>query len=266
MARWDSGLPKLALGFYMGAAPTVTLSLGSSVPTSALATSASGAEVSTAADLWIPVAVGFAVPTAPVKFMSIVPWIEVAVGPSVNLNESVKPESVLGMMVNVPSPTTNVVAGIDLRGGLKIDFHLGRAIDLGASLMFANFGSGLSGPFAAFVGGSLTYHWDDVVSGILTPKERLSHEDCVDVEERMQDCPVTKKPAVSTRPLAPAPAPTPAPRPAVYTQVPTPSPAAATPPPAWPAVPSSSAAVPSSPTPAPSSPAPAAAPPKPATP
>jgi hypothetical protein len=229
MPRWGSGLPKLAFGFYIGAAPTVLMSLsgGGSTVTGTAST-----------DFWAPLSLGLALPSAPSEHFSLVPWIEGSVGITAGASgsasnltlTSAQAASVLQSYQStgtltipsslLPTTSTSISAAADLRAGLLADIHIGRAIDLGATGMVGNLGSGFTGPFAVFLGGRLAWHWDDVVPAALTPKERLSWEHCEDIEEAMKQCgsakasgpaaPGTTAPAKSTTAPSAASAPNPA--------------------------------------------------------
>jgi hypothetical protein len=194
LGRWDSGLPKLGIGFYVGLAPTL---LARGAP--------SGGP---AIDGWIPLAGGVSMPSAPVEWLSLVPWVELSGGVSFDLGAAVVLPTMTNPMPSVGT-TSNVTGAVDLRGGLKVDFHIGRRIDAGGSLMLANLGPGFTGTFVTFVGANINLHWDDVVPSVLPAKQRLETEKCEDILERMKECKASS-PASST---SPSPEATPAPPP-----------------------------------------------------
>lgn len=257
MRRFDNGLPMIAVDLYLGAAP-VGLINGERNYFS------------------IPFVFGAGVPITPVKYISIVPWFELS--PSINLDTVIKPyqftaEDIAKYYDAKNNTIRNLTAAdvenlvnksvelkttfaVGARGGLDLSLHASDSFDFNVNAALSSVGSAFSGPRVLYLGGGLTWRWDDIVPAVLPAEKRLLHESCDDVEARFTTCPnsrkwkkiegdpaaygpmkldpgtPTKMPAAST----PTPAPTPSAPPVTVTPA---APNAAPPPPPPPPAPSS---------------------------
>jgi hypothetical protein len=247
--RFDNGLSLVALGMYVGAAPTIL---------------ASGSRNF----LSIPFLFGVGVPVTPVRALTITPWFELS--PGFNLDTVIKsfefvPEDVTDFIdpvtgeVNLTEDDvqrivtdaveleTSVTAGA--RAGLDLALHVSDSFDIAANATISSLGSAFKGTTVTYVGGGFTWRWDDIVPAVLPANRRLLHEDCADIEARYQLCPKRQPiapppapishppleplppPASTIPPPAPAPEPTPAPAsPPELTPAPAPAPAPVAPP------------------------------------
>ena len=229
--RWDDGVPKAALSFYVGSVPTIYVSGERNY-------------------LTIPLTLGFGVPLSPHKAITFTPWFEIA--PSANLDTIFKPADVqIGSNVTTQSPecsssdpavlanckvslnqsaiedavkkgvTVDLSFKVPVRAGLEAGIHLGPTADFNLYAALGGLGGGFSGSTVATIGGGLVFRWDDIVPAVLPPERRLEHESCDAVEGRFRSCPNSQKwlsPEQKARlPQAAAPvvAPTPAPAPVV---------------------------------------------------
>ncbi len=194
LQRHPTGLPRLALGFYLGLAPTLLVAIQRNYA-------------------WIPAAVGVGLPIAPTRFLSLVPWFELAGG--VSIDTVIRPTAFTAAdaatYIDANKRTVNfsqadidklvrdavqvdLSGAVSARGGLKITTHLARTVDLGLDLGLASQGKAFAGPPIFVVGGSLLLHWDAVVPAVLTARERLGNEKCEDVQERSRECPPPRSP------------------------------------------------------------------------
>ncbi len=255
-ARWDDGVPKAALAFYVGSTPTVYVSGERNY-------------------LTIPLNLGFAVPLSPHKALTLTPWFEIA--PSANLDTVFKPADVqIGSNVANQSPecsstdpavlanckvtlnqsaiedavkkgvTADLSFKVPLRAGLEAGIHLGPSVDFNVYTAVGALGGGFSGSSVVTIGGGLVFRWDDIVPAVLPVERRLDREGCDAIESRFRSCPGSRQwltpeqrarlpraqPAAPA-PLAPKPNPAPiAPKPFVAPAAPPPAPAPAVPAPA----------------------------------
>jgi hypothetical protein len=254
--RFDNGLSMVALGMYVGTAPTIL---------------ASGARNF----LSIPFLIGVGVPVTPVKALSITPWFELSPGFNLDtvinsfefvpedLEDFIDPvtgevnlteDDVQRIVTDAVELETSVTAGA--RAGLDLALHVSDSFDIAANVTISSLGSAFKGRTVTYLGGGFTWRWDDIVPAVLPADRRLLREDCADIEARYKLCPksrpiapppepITHPPLSPLPPLpppastvpgpAPAPAPTPetAPAPAApppLTPVPAPAPAPVTPP------------------------------------
>ncbi|MBK8215762.1 MAG: hypothetical protein IPK71_18685 [Myxococcales bacterium] len=215
LGRHASGLPKVALGFYVGVAPTLLVSGERNYG-------------------WVPLTTGIAAPISPWPFLSVVPSLEAGMG--ITIDTIVRAPDFTTTAGTVVGPDGSIrfsQADIDrlvadslryevrgaatFRGGLGVAVHLGERVDMGADLALGNVGTLSEGSLGIFAGAKLQLHWDSVVPAALPARTRLERESCEDVEERFRTCPGF------SRPVTPAPASNPTPAPASN---PTPAPAA----------------------------------------
>jgi hypothetical protein len=261
-ARYENGLPKAALGLYVGSAPTIMTSGARNY-------------------LSIPFLLGVGVPLTPVKVITITPWAELS--PGVNLDTRInsfefsddEAQDLVGPDGDVrlteeqveaivsDSVELDVSATGGLRGGIDFALHVSNAVDFAANVTLSSLGSALAGPTVTYVGGGVVWRWDDIVPAVLPADKRLLHENCDDVEARFRTCPNSRRwqPPPESAPAPPAAAPLPPPAPAVAAPPPPAAPpAAAAPAPPPPAAPPPAAPPPAAPPPAappPAAPAPA---------
>lgn len=256
-ARLDNGLAPVALGLYVGSAPTIM---------------SSGARNF----LSIPILLGVGVPLTPAKVITLTPWFEVS--PGVNLDTDIhafhfSPEEAQGLVdpntgqVNLTEDDIERIMSdsVDLkadvtggaRGGLVVALHLSNAVDFTADLTVSSLGSALAGPTVTFVGGGLVWRWDDIVPAVLPADRRLLHENCDDVESRFRTCPNSRRWREVAPPPDPNASPNASPSPPQPAPLPPPASPAATPAPAPAPAPAPTLA----PTPAPPTPTPVAPPP-----
>ena len=252
-SRWDDGVPKAALSFYVGSVPTIYVSGERNY-------------------LTIPLTLGFGVPLSPHKAITFTPWFEIA--PSANLDTIFKPADVqIGSNVATQSPecmsldpavlanckvslnqsaiedavkkgvTVDLSFKVPVRAGLEAGIHLGPTADFNLYTALGSLGGGFSGSSVVTIGGGLVFRWDDIVPAVLPPERRLEHESCDAIEGRFRSCPNSQKWLSPEQRATPSPLPTSA------------KPAPFSPPPAN--VPS---APPSAPAPTPAAPLPAPAP------
>jgi hypothetical protein len=233
--RYDDGMPKLAVGLYIGAAPVALINERTS-------------------HMSIPFPIGVGLPWAPAKAVYISPWFEAS--PGANLDTRIR-EATLPVDPNLVKPNPDgsftltdaavnqilansvdykLSASLGLRAGLDIGVRLGPSVDLNVNGMIGSLGGAFGGTTVGWVGGGFTFRWDDVVAAVL---------------------PTTTEPtpvSPGTQPMTPAPPP---PLQAPTQQPPAPAPTYQAPPPA-----ASQGSMPPLPPPGPaaSPPAPAAAP------
>ncbi len=169
--RYDNGLPKAAFTFFLGGAPSALLSNQNNLFTFA-----------------IPIGIGL--PFSPSKYISLVPWVEVA--PSFNVDTKILPfdatqeeidgwvDPTTGDMNLTEEQVAEILAGsvktemsfaARLRGGLSMVFHLGNKVDLQLNGTVSHIGSEFNGPVSVFFGGGLVFAWDDPPPTVLPPKE-----------------------------------------------------------------------------------------------
>jgi hypothetical protein len=253
--RLDNGLPTVALGLYVGAAPTALVSGALNFVT-------------------IPLVLGAGLPVTPAKAVTFTPWFELS--PSVNLDTEIhayefgpadaaklvdpatgKATLTQADVQNVLSKSVELKAGVaaGFRGGLNLALHVSDYVDFAGDFAVSSAGSAFKGPTVIYLGGGFVWRWDDIVPAVLPAERRLLHESCDDIETRFRACPNSerwKAPAPSTSPqntmnppppplsppaprsAAPPPAPMPAPRTAAPPPASQPAPTPATPPPASP--------------------------------
>lgn len=247
--RYENGVPRSALGVYVGAAPTALVN-------------------GQTAFVSLPLVLGLGVPWAPSASATITPWIEAS--PGVNLDTQIRTATVdltgVDAAVNGTSVTlsdaavskildrtvsfqTSVTLG--LRAGLDLGFKLGDSVDLDVSGAVGSLGGALQGTLVGWLGGGLVFRWDKVVPAVLSPARRLRSEDCIDVEERHRACQMMQDP--ESAPRGSYGQPPPASGPYYPSSPPRPARAASAPPPGYSAPPAYSSA-----------PAPAGSPPPPA--
>jgi hypothetical protein len=260
--RWDDGVPKAALSFYVGSVPTIFVSGERNY-------------------LTIPLTLGFGVPLSPHKAITFTPWFEVA--PSINLDTIFKPADITasaGDVTITPDPTpsnpNNVKVTVNqsalenavkkgvtadfsfkvpVRAGLEAGIHLGPSTDFNLYTSLGSLGGGFSGSSVFSFGAGVVFRWDDIVPAVLPVERRLDREGCDAIEGRFRTCPKSRlwlspeqkarlpqaseptplpasrppeKPSplpASTKPATVTPAPAPAPPPVVAPPAGTPAPA-----------------------------------------
>jgi hypothetical protein len=266
--RWDDGVPKAALSFYVGSVPTIFVSGERNY-------------------LTIPLTLGFGVPLSPHKAITFTPWFEAA--PSVNLDTVFKPADITASAGDVtitpdPTPTNpnNVKVTVNqsalenavkkgvtadfsfkvpLRAGLEAGIHASPTTDFNLYTSIGSLGGGFSGSSVFSFGAGLVFRWDDIVPAVLPVERRLDREGCDAIEGRFRSCPNSRQwlsPEQKARlPQASAPAPITTP---VVTPKPTPAPVAPKPAPLTPTPAQPIARPPAAPARAPATPSSAAFP------
>jgi hypothetical protein len=244
-ARFENGLPKFSFNVFFGASPAVLFSGRKNYVT-------------------IPLNLGIGLPFSPVKYVSLVPWVELA--PSFNLDTKIKPFS--GALadygvdpdnpdqINLSQDDVNKILtdsvemersfAFKARGGLTVAVHLGDRVDLQLNGIVTRVGTmNKDNSFAVFVGGGLAIAWDHPVAAVLPVEKRLENESCEAIGARYDQCfgPPPDGAAQGSTPPADAAAPgattavdgtivPPAPAPATETPAPAPAPTEPAPAPA----------------------------------
>jgi hypothetical protein len=188
--RFDNGIPKAALGFYIGGAPTA-LSSGERT------------------NVTLPLPLGLGVPWSPGTALTLTPWIEAA--PSFNFDTEFK---AITVPIPPPDPSSGTVTlnredvetlvssavdvrfsiGLATRAGLDLGIHLGEGVDVNVGGAIGSLGDTFRGPTVFWATAGLVFRWDDIVPAVLPAERRLAKERCDDVEQRWQVCKVTMGP------------------------------------------------------------------------
>jgi hypothetical protein len=247
MERYDNGVPKLAVGFFLGTAPSVLIS----------------GELNY---LSIPAVVGIGLPYSPHKMVTLTPWFELS--PGLSLDAQVHPIALaqadpLSYCTSYPTPANpnaplvcpglneqvardavNNTISLDTsftvgaRAGLDVGFHLTDSFGIDLGLTAGSLGTAFKGTTVIWAGGSLVWYWDDIVPAVLPPEKRLFKESCEDIERRFYTCPQSEKCPLArppTQSTAPAPGQAPEPQPGALPPASGPAPMSpAQPPPATP--------------------------------
>ena len=196
--RYDNGVPKVALGAYVGSVPTVLIS----GPLNYMS---------------VPLDVGVGVPVSPAKWLTIAPWGELS--PSYDIDSRIDGNNVdvnslsdaskkaiedalrsgnVDKAAQIASDdakklVSNIVQldrgfHVGFRGGLQIAAHLDDDVSLQANLMAWQLG-GYTKATVIGGGGALLWRWDDIVPAVLPAETRLLRESCEAVSERFRMCP-----------------------------------------------------------------------------
>jgi hypothetical protein len=196
--RHSNGVPKLALDLFFGAVPSAAVSGPENFMT-------------------VPVNIGLGLSWAPARWLVLTPWFEAA--PSGNLDTTVSEldfSSAVGNSIDeqfdprtdaFPMLTQDDIATVlrdsvdlrfsfhvALRAGLQATVHMGERWDLNFYGTGTTLGTAFGGTPLLHAGGSLAYHWDDIVPAVLPAERRLRGESCIDVEERFKSCPNYRPP------------------------------------------------------------------------
>jgi hypothetical protein len=215
--RHATGLPKFALGSYFGIAPTALVGGGQN-------------------EAWFPFNVGAGLAWSPVPSLTLTPWVELAIG--VSLDNVISPDDVTLDADQFVDPATqqvsltagDVLAALDqavtnevavataARAGLTLALHLGGIVDLNFIAAFSHLGGDFGGPMVSTFAGQLQFHWDDTMAAVLPSVKCPAAPPC----PSCPSCPPAPPcPAATPCPSAPpcpaeamaAPAPAPAPSP-----------------------------------------------------
>ena len=214
--RFANGVPRFALGFMLGGAPSALTS----------------GELNY---LTLPLVLGIGLPISPAPMFTITPWAAVAA--SVDLDSRFNSVSITSAEAqkfitytcakdpttgvclkdssgkDVPDPTTiqvkytaqdaqNIVsksvtldigANISARGGLRMALLMGDTANLELGYTATQTGSFSHAFLAHQLGLTLLVHWDSVVPAVLPAETRLISEPCDAVERRFRMCPEAKK-------------------------------------------------------------------------
>ena len=195
--RYDNGVPVVALNFYGALAPTGLV-----------------AGPRNSFTLPVPIGVGFSV--SPLPWLSLTPWVEVA--PSLNAyNEfqsvtlssedvqgylnadgslSITEEDVTNLLLQTVSLEVNFTPPV--RAGIELSAHLSRRLDLNLNASIGSTGTFLGGDSIAFVGGSLQFHWDEIVPSVLPPETANTLERCEAAAKMCHLVPESSKPIKTT--------------------------------------------------------------------
>ncbi|MFZ5895828.1 MAG: hypothetical protein ACOY0T_32525 [Myxococcota bacterium] len=261
-SRFDNGLPRAAIGLYVGSVPTALISGERNYVS-------------------VPFVFGVGVPITPAKAISITPWFELS--PSVNLDTVIHsydfskedPTKYYDPATGQLRPLTAadvervISESVDLefgfavgaRAGLDLSLHASDYFDFNVNASMSSVGAAFAGARVMYLGAGFTWRWDDIVPAVLPADKRLLHESCEDVETRFRSCaksrewrsPEQIQKNFGPTQLNPAPAPLPAapPPPPAATPAPTPPPASTPVPPPAPAPAPADPAAPPTPPPAP---------------
>lgn len=212
--RWDDGVPKAAIAFYVGSVPTIYVSGERNY-------------------LTIPLTLGFGVPLSPHKAITFTPWFEAA--PSANLDTIFKPADIqasagdvtITQDPNFPTDPTKVKVSVNqsaleaavkkgvtidygfsvpMRVGLEAGIHVSQSVDFNLYAAIGTLGGGFTGSSLAMLGAGLVYRWDDIVPAVLPVERRLERENCDAIEARFRSCPASQKwltPEQRAQPLKP---------------------------------------------------------------
>jgi hypothetical protein len=211
-SRFDNGLARAAIAFYVGSAPTALVSGQRNY-------------------LSIPIVLGVGVPISPARPISITPWFEFSPGANldtvihefelsnVNPDDYVTPDGIELTEEDVEqvlrdSVELDVSASVGARAGLDLALHASDAFDLTASASISSVGTAFSGARVIYLGGGFVWRWDDIVPAVLPADKRLLYESCDAIEERFRACPNArrwKRPDENSAPPARAAEPSPPP-------------------------------------------------------
>jgi hypothetical protein len=222
--RYDNGLAKLGIAFYVGSVPTALISGERNY-------------------LSIPFVLGFGVPITPARAITITPWFEMS--PGVNLDTVIKdfsfenenPQDYINLETNTIELEQEDIERIlnesveldfsfkaGARAGIDLALHASDKVDFTANATLSSVGTAFSGTQVIYVGGGLVFRWDDIVPAVLPPEKRLLNESCEDIEARFRSCPNRQRwKSPEEIEAAPAPAPALAPPPAPEPVLPPPS-------------------------------------------
>lgn len=208
-ARFENGLPRAAIGFYVGSAPTALVS----------------GELNY---LSVPFVLGLGVPVSPAKAVTITPWFELS--PGVNLDTVIHPYRLQNIdpndYVNLEtgevhltedevrrvledSVELDVSASVGARAGLDIALHVSDYFDVAVNASLSSVGTAFAGKRVAYLGGGFVWRWDEIVPAVLPAEKRLLHESCDDIEARFRSCPNARRwrsPEERETPAEPVPA------------------------------------------------------------
>jgi hypothetical protein len=241
-SRYESGVPRTAMAFYLGGVPTGYFSGENNA-------------------LTLPFVLGLAVPLSPAPFLTLTPWYELAISGNIDTvfrpaNVQLTPEMVIGpdgelaldsdlvMEIAAQGIETEFSVAVPMRAGLEAALHLGERTDINVYAMGSTLGGAFSGGFVKTFGVALVFRWDDIVPAVLPAERRLEREDCGAIEQRFRACPLSRnwtppeaRPAAQPPSSTPPAPPEPAVPPAAPAPPPDPPPADPPPPPAAPPVP-----------------------------
>lgn len=189
--RFENGLARAALGFYVGSAPTALVSGERNY-------------------LSIPFVFGLGVPLSPSSAVTLTPWFELSPGANldtvihafevtdVNPADYLTPSGIRLTQDDVEqvvreSVDLDVSATVGARGGLDLAVHVSDSVDLGANAALSTLGTAFSGSTVIYLGGGFVWRWDQIVPAVLPAHRRLLHESCDAIEERFRSCPNVRK-------------------------------------------------------------------------
>ncbi len=191
--RYDNGVPKFAVSYFIGGAPTALVNGKLNY-------------------LSIPLVAGLALPWSPSRGLTIAPWFEVS--PGLNLDTKIQPVSltIADMAKYCPDPskgcdfsqaaaqdlvsrslTWDISMTVGARGGLDLSAHLNDSVDFNLGAMVGTIDTAFKGKRVVWAGAGIVYRWDDIVPAVLPSEHRLLHESCEAVEERFRLCPASER-------------------------------------------------------------------------
>lgn len=146
--NYDNGLRKMALNFYFGAAPSALIS---------------GLDN----HLTIPLVLGIGFAFSPIRYLSIIPWLEASAGLTAStifngFDEDTGDDTDVDAVSEEIQDSMSFDYGFDfrLRGGLSLTAHLGNYVDLQIDAAVSTLGQEFAEPISFFVGGGLVFVWD----------------------------------------------------------------------------------------------------------
>jgi len=205
--RYDNGVPRVGIGWSLGAAPAALIGGDFNYFT-------------------LPLVTGLAVPLSPVESVTIAPWGEIA--PSLNLDTHFQPFSINPAdYADLYNPQTGAIdfdaqtasslfrdtvslelgGGFSARGGLNVEVHFGERTSLSLRGGVATLGDWAEREVSLFAGGGLLWRWDRIVPAVLPAWRRLADEDCAAVAERYRTCTTGTPAGTPSSPAAPSAAP-----------------------------------------------------------
>lgn len=185
--RFENGLARAAIGFYVGSAPTALISGERNY-------------------FSIPFVFGFGVPLSPSKVVTLTPWFELSPGANldtvihsfeltnVNPADYVTADGISLTQNDVEqivrdSVELKINASVGARAGLDLAVHLSDSFDLSVNAALSSVGTAFSGTRVLYLGGGFIWRWDQVVPAVLPAYKRLLYESCDSIEERFRSCP-----------------------------------------------------------------------------
>lgn len=175
--RLENRLPSTSFAFYLGGVPTALFSGQRNF-------------------ISVPFVMGIGLPFSPLEELTLSPWVELS--PGLNFDTRIQEVSTEEAVQSAMDGTLTraeveelVEQGLRIdresalgkRGGLALELHLGRAVDLAAHVTL-----GIGHASAFGLGGAFVFRWDDFVPGVQAESAAGSRKDCSSVEARLRAC------------------------------------------------------------------------------